>query len=116
MNYKDKIRKLLALSKSSNENEAKAALLKARALMAEHKITEQEVFSECRSTIVRKTTKYSCSNRRDPWMSILANVIASHYCCRSYGAVEAGAQTRTIGFIGLPDDFDLCVMVFGKRR
>ena len=112
MNYKDKIRKLLALSKSSNENEAKAALLKARALMAEHKITEQEVFSECRSTIVRKTTKYSCSNRRDPWMSILANVIASHYCCRSYGAVEAGAQTRTIGFIGLPDDFDLCVMVF----
>ena len=35
-NIKDKIAKLLALAESPNENEAKAALLKARELMAEH--------------------------------------------------------------------------------
>lgn len=34
--YKDKIRKLLSLAESPNEHEAKSALLKARALMAEH--------------------------------------------------------------------------------
>ena len=41
--YKDKIRKLLALAESPVEAEAKAALLKARQLMAEHKLTEAEL-------------------------------------------------------------------------
>lgn len=36
MDYKDKIRKLLALAKSPEPEEAKLALLKARKLMAEH--------------------------------------------------------------------------------
>ena len=42
VNYKDKIEKLLALSQSPNEHEARAALLKARELMAEHKLSEAE--------------------------------------------------------------------------
>lgn len=41
--YKEKIRKLLALEESPNEHEARAALLKARQLMAEHKLTEAEL-------------------------------------------------------------------------
>ena len=41
MDYKERIRKLLALAKSPEENEAKAALLKARRLIAEHKLTEE---------------------------------------------------------------------------
>ena len=41
--YKEKIRKLLALAESPNEHEARAALLKARQLMAEHKLTETEL-------------------------------------------------------------------------
>ena len=41
--YKDKIRKLLALAQSPVEAEAKAALLKARELMAKHKLTEAEL-------------------------------------------------------------------------
>ena len=43
INYKDKIRKLLALAESPVEAEAKAALLKARKLMAEHKLSEAEL-------------------------------------------------------------------------
>ena len=35
-NIKERIAKLLALAESPNENEAKAALLKARALMVQH--------------------------------------------------------------------------------
>lgn len=38
MDYKDKIRKLLALAKSPEPEEAKLALLKARKLMAEHEL------------------------------------------------------------------------------
>lgn len=39
---KDKIAKLLALAESPNEAEAKAALLKARELMAKNKLTPEE--------------------------------------------------------------------------
>lgn len=42
MDYKDKIRKLLALAKSPEPEEAKLALLKARKLMAEHKLKHYE--------------------------------------------------------------------------
>ena len=42
MDYKDKIRKLLALAESPEEAEARAALLKARKLMAEHKLREED--------------------------------------------------------------------------
>ena len=45
--YKDKIKKLLALAESPNEHEAKAALLKARQLMAEHRSEERRVGKEC---------------------------------------------------------------------
>ena len=41
-NIKDKIAKLLALAESPNENEAQAALLKARELMAQHKLRPEE--------------------------------------------------------------------------
>ena len=43
MDCKDKIRKLLALAKSPEPEEAKLALLKARKLMAEHKLTERDL-------------------------------------------------------------------------
>jgi hypothetical protein len=39
---KRRVKKLLALSKSPNENEAVAALEKARALMGEHRLSEGE--------------------------------------------------------------------------
>lgn len=41
--YKEKIKKLLALAQSPSEAEAKAALLKARKLMAEYKLTEADL-------------------------------------------------------------------------
>lgn len=41
-NIKERIAKLLALAESPNENEAKADLLKARALMVQHKLRPEE--------------------------------------------------------------------------
>lgn len=46
MDYKDKIRKLLALAKSPEPEEAKFALLKARKLMAEHNLHSQKTAAE----------------------------------------------------------------------
>ena len=54
VDYKEKIRKLLALAESPVEAEARAALLKARQLMAEHKLTEREC---------RETGKSGCQGR-----------------------------------------------------
>lgn len=50
--YKDKIRKLLALAQSPEEAEAKAALLRARELMAQHKLTEADL-EEAKKQAVR---------------------------------------------------------------
>ena len=46
VDYKEKIKKLLSLSKSPNEHEAQSALAKAQQLMAEHKISMTEVEDE----------------------------------------------------------------------
>lgn len=51
MNYKDKISKLLALAQSPEEAEAKEALLKARKLMAEHKLTEADLEDDAQCTV-----------------------------------------------------------------
>ena len=43
MDYKEKIKKLLALAESPVKAEAQAALLKARELMAKHKLSERDL-------------------------------------------------------------------------
>lgn len=53
MDYKDKIRKLLALAKSPEPEEAKFALLKARKLMAEHKLSERDL-EERNTTVIKR--------------------------------------------------------------
>ena len=101
--YKDKIRKLLALAQSPEEAEAKAALLRARELMAQHKLTEADLDVK---------TDITCSKRRDPWIVGLSAVIGEHYCCKGYRSRYHGQQTQTIGFIGLEDDVEVCMAIF----
>ncbi len=110
--YRDKIRKLLTLAESPNEHEAKSALLKARQLMAEHKLTEQDC-QEMQGKRVQKTpTNMTCSKRRFPWMVQLSIVIGENYCCQAFMLKKKGKQTRQICFIGLEDDIDICLIVF----
>ena len=89
---KRRVKKLLALSKSPNENEALAALEKARALMDEYHLTE----GECR--YVRYDIP--ATKRLSRWRMVLADGIAPLYCC-----MAARCQnTRSIVFYG--DSFD----------
>ncbi|MDR0556306.1 MAG: DUF2786 domain-containing protein [Treponema sp.] len=73
---KRRIKKLLALSKSPNENEAMAALAKARELMGERRLGE----SECLYT--RHTVK--ATKRPSKWRSVLANAVAPLYYCETF--------------------------------
>lgn len=77
-NYREKIKKLLALSESSNEHEAKSALLKAKKLMAEHKIAEVDLEDIGKKKVVRITTEFDCSKRREAWMISLGAIIAEN--------------------------------------
>lgn len=110
--YKDKIKKLLALAESPNEHEAKAALLKARQLMAEHKIAEAELKDVEKQEVKDIRTDITCSKRRNPWIIPLSAVIGENYCCKAYRNHGYGRQTQNTGFIGLEDDVEICVAVF----
>ena len=69
--YRQKIRKLLSLAESPNENEARAALLKARQLMAEHNIRLRDL-QDAGSRKVRRegVDGISFSKMINPWALI----------------------------------------------
>lgn len=106
-NIKDKIAKLLALAESPNENEAKAALLKARELMAEHKLRPEEVVKADKVKVIREVLDVTCTAMTNPWAVSLSAIIAEHYCCRAYRNRGAGCKTNRIGLVGLEEDFEI---------
>ena len=110
--YKEKIRRLLALAESPNEHETKSALLKARELMAKHKLTEAELVDVKKQTVEKVLTDITCSKRRNPWIVRLSGIIGENYCCKAYRSHNKGKQTFAIGFIGLTDDAEICTAVF----
>lgn len=71
MDYKDKIRKLLALAKSPEPEEAKFALLKARKLMAEHKLSERDL-EERNTTVIKRAIRETFSKKANSWMDPLS--------------------------------------------
>lgn len=105
---KSKIVKLLALADSPNENEAKAALLKARELMAQHKLSMSDVVPETQP-VVRETIGIFCTKMTDQWAVSLGRLIAGHYCCvlfrRQY---HKGGKRIELGLIGFAEDFEIC--------
>lgn len=112
VDHKEKIRKLLALAESDNENEARAALLKAKELMAEHKLTEAELKDVKSKKVKKVVTEVTCSKRREPWILDLSSVIGKNYCCQAYQVKKYDKQTMKVGFVGLEDDIDICLAIF----
>lgn len=110
MDIKDRIEKLLALSGSPNENEARLALLKARELMTQYKLTEQDL-AQGMGDVVHRETQITFSKRRASWTLQLANVISENYLCRAFARRRSRQQTRTVCLAGFPDDVLLCEKV-----
>ena len=113
MNVKDKIAKLLALAGNNpSQEEAKAALLRARELMAEHKLRPEECVVNEEPKVVESLIGISVTARKYAWAVPMSGIIAKHYCCIAWRRHTRGTQTQQIGITGLEDDFEICTRIF----
>ena len=103
-----KIKKLLALSQSPNENEAKSALMMAQRLMVQHKISQREVDASTDKVINIETRQTDFTFTRAQWKGQLAKVIADNLCCYAYVSTY---RTNRIVFLGKDDDVSICEIV-----
>lgn len=62
--------------------------------------------------VVRITTEFDCSKRREAWMISLGAIIAENFCCQSYRSKHYNKQVATICFIGLEGDVEACAEIF----
>lgn len=77
----DKIKKCLALSKSSNQHEAQAALRQAQKLMEAHNISESALLASSVGTALTKAKAKATPPR---WESSLVGVVAKAFGCDSF--------------------------------
>lgn len=103
-----KIKKLLALSESSNEHEAKLAMLRAQELLMKHKISIKEVrdYKDVKINVVENKTSVSFTKAK--WKGRLAYVIAENFGCYSYFKTR---RNHTITFMGKDEDVTVCGIV-----
>lgn len=105
-----KINKLLKLTNSSNENEAKAAMLRVQELLMKNKLTMEEVKDAPKDTKVLDNA--SCvSYTRGSWKSYLAKVISENFNCCTYTRLHREGYNKVnkvIYFIGKEDDIKVC--------
>jgi hypothetical protein len=88
---KNKIKKLFALSKSSNANEAAAALAMAQKLMAEYGIKRNEAGE---FETIRETVKGNSGQRPTQYEVHLVGSIANSFGCKlAYGVVKKTPKT-----------------------
>lgn len=108
MKIVEKIQKLLALSESSNENEAQLSMLKAQELLAKHKLSLREVkdFKVYSSAIKEKISVVSFTKAK--WKAKLARLIADNFGCYHYFKTR---NTHTIAFFGREEDVTICNIV-----
>ena len=109
---KERIAKLLALADSPNEYEAQLALLRARELMAANNLLPEHIAKRGQEKVVKKKIGVYYTKMTDMWAEQLSAIIAEHYCCKSFNTRAHRAKKRQIGFIGLEEDFEICVKIY----
>lgn len=109
---KEKIQKLLALGTSPNENEARAAILKAKELMAKYKLTESD-FEVKKDELVHELCEDVSwtTDSGNFWMVDLCKLVTDNYCCAVAWDVRKGSRTHTLVISGFEDDVQLCKSV-----
>lgn len=108
----EKIAHLLALAESPEPEEAKAALLRARELMAKYKLRPEECVDAKSAKVIRETVGVTCTAMTNSWACALSAVIAEHYCCQAFRSRARGQRTVTVGLVGLEDDFEVAKRIF----
>ncbi|WP_024346555.1 DUF2786 domain-containing protein [Lacrimispora indolis] len=108
----DKIEKLIKLSASDNENEAKAAMMKAQELMAKYEIDRQRLSDEKEE---RPVVSFTSTPFRDDWVKDVANVIAQNFRCRlilTQGKYRGSGGVFRLKFFGFEEDAEVCINIF----
>lgn len=98
----ERIRKLLSLAQSANENEAHTALALAQKLMQEHKLTEADVTEVQADDIVGESL--GSEGFSTGWKFLLATGVARGFFCEAIGAKYQGSKARTVRFFGKAED------------
>lgn len=97
-----KIKRCLALSKSSNENEAATAMRQAQALMREYRLTELDVRL---SDVSEVESEKSRANRRPTWDRHLGSIVAQVFGVRplscQHWCRSAGRRVDRAIFVGV---------------
>ena len=107
----NKIENLIRLSSSNNEHEARAAMMKARELMAKYHIRMEDVSpEEKKSETVEAAT--TLEKFRETWVSDLAGVIAQNFRCRTLLLHWYTGNTYKIRFLGVNYDAFVCMEIF----
>lgn len=112
-NIKEKIQKLLSLATSPNENEARAALLKAKELMAKHKLTDADFKKEDELVYLLCEDVEWTTDSGKIWMVELCTLIADNYLCTASWRTTKGTRTHTLMITGLSEDANVCKEVMG---
>lgn len=108
----DKIEKLIKLSASDNENEARAAMLKAQELMAKYEIDRERLST---GEEERPVVCFTSPSFRDDWAKDVANVIAHNFRCRilvTIGRYKGSGGVYRLKFYGFAEDAEICINIF----
>lgn len=111
---REKIQKLLALADSPNENEARAAMLKAKELMAKHKMSEDDFKKEDEQLVhlLCEDVTWTTDSGKI-WMVELCTLIATNYMCTASWQTMKGTRTHTLVITGFSDEAKVCMDVTG---
>lgn len=104
-----KIQNLLQLAKSSNENEAKNAMLLAQKLLMRHKLSMKEVEEADVEEVVIEQHGTGCTYTKATWKGTLANIIADNFGCYTF---VRKYYSKEVCFLGKDDDIQVCNIVF----
>lgn len=104
-----RIQNLLALSKSSNENEAQNAIMMARKLLIKHKLSMKDVEQYKNESVKVDENRTGIKFRGSSWKSNLARVIADNFGCFLF---YRSGKTREVCFYGKEEDVMICNIMF----
>lgn len=110
----DKVQKLLALSQSSNANEASAAAAAANRLIDQYRLSEVDISSSEEDLIIEDDGFIYETGRIVTWKNFLATTLAKHYGCAIFNmaSYNTGRKVSKYKLIGRKSDNDLTRYMF----
>jgi len=100
----EKIMKCFSLAKSSNENEAAIATIKAQKLLSKYNLTMKDISSFKETSVINTTTVVE-KGRHEQWTKNLFNDLAKTFDCQGFSAQTY--RGRALKIIGFPVDVEV---------